>query len=255
MAFAIIGLGKMGKFYDALLNAKYLVDSFPIPNRIYFSSVDEFIFYKQPVDMVIVATPTYTHFEIVEKLLKNGYNVLCEKPICVSSFDAKRLEALAAKKHLLIYQSTLERYNPVIKFLMRNIPKESIAKIVSYRFGAKPSLYYSSDPKFDLGIHDIDLWFHLFKRQLPWNINVGYGKPRREIFIYLKNDQVIRLDLLNKFIIYNGEILNFAQASSNNPILEMVYDLMYAGVIMNEKWSEEIKVLERPDIINVTQSD
>ncbi len=85
MNFAIIGHGKMGKLYDSLLCTKYIVDLIPITNRVYFSHIDEFISYGQPVDLVIVTTPSHTHFDIVKKLLNNGYNVLCEKPICLSS--------------------------------------------------------------------------------------------------------------------------------------------------------------------------
>ena len=78
-------------------------------------------------------------------------------------------------------------------------------------------------------------------------MNVGYGQPKREIFVYLRNKNLLRLDLFNKLIFYNGAVLDFTKASPNNPILEMIFDLAYKGVAMNEKWSEEIKILERVD--------
>jgi len=247
MDFAIIGYGKMGKLYDSLLGAKYIVDLVPVTNRVYFSHIDEFIAYKQPVDLIIVTTPSHTHFEVVKKLLINGYNVLCEKPICLSSGKAKELEKLAERKSLILYQSTLERYNPLIKFIVKNINKEDIVKVESHRYGTQPSKNYTNDPKFDLGIHDVDLWFCLLNKEVSWQMDVGYGQPRREILIYLKNKSLLRLDLLNKLIFYNGSVLDFTKASPNNPILEMIFDLTYKSVAMNEKWSKEIKVLERAD--------
>jgi len=247
MNFAIIGYGKMGKLYDSLLGAKYIVDLLPVANRAYFSHVDEFIAYKQPADLAIVASPSHTHFEIVKKLLINNYNVLCEKPICLSSEEAEELEKLAEQKNLVLYQSTLERYNPLIKFFLKNIDKTDIIKIESHRYGTQPSKNYTNDPKFDLGIHDVDLWFYILNQKIPWQMNVGYGQPRREILVYLKNKGSLKLDLLNKLIFYNGSVLDFTKASLNNPILEMIYDLTYKGTAMNEKWSKEIKVLERSD--------
>jgi len=247
MNFAIIGYGKMGKLYDSLLGSKYVVDLIPVTNRVYFSHVDEFITYKQPVDLVIVTTPSHTHFEVVRKLLMTDYNVLCEKPICLSSEEAEELENLAKQKNLILYQSTLERYNPLIKFLLKNVDMTDIVKIKSYRYGLQPSKQYSNDSKFDLGIHDVDLWFYLSNKRVPWQMNVGYGQPRREILVYLRNKSLLRLDLLNKFVFYNGSALDFTKASPNNPILEMIFDLMYKGVTMNEKWSKEIRVLERAD--------
>lgn len=244
MNVAIVGYGKMGRLYDGLLGARYIVDLIPIAGRVYFSHTDEFISYKQPVDLVIVTTPTHAHFEIVKRLLINGYNVLCEKPICLSSEEAEELEWLAERKRLILYQSTLERYNPLIKFFGKNINKADIVKIESYRYSEQPSRYYTSDPKFDLGIHDVDLWFYLFNKKVSWQVNVGYSQSRREILVYLKNKSLLRLDLLNKSIFYNGSTLDFTRASTNNPILEMIFDLTYKGATMNEKWSEEIKTLE-----------
>lgn len=244
MSVAIIGFGKMGKLYDGLLNGKYIVDVNPVMNRVYFCNVSEFIEYRQPVDLVIVSTPIQDHYEIVKKLLFNGYNVLCEKPLCFSSNDAKLLEQYAKRKKLILYQSTLERYNPMVQFLKRNIDKSEINRIKSYRFGLKPQRNYSIDPKFDLGIHDVDLWFYLFNKKIPWQIKVGYGEPRREIFVYLKNGNFIKLDLLNKIIFHDSSILDFSKTHNNNPILEMVFDLFFNQQSMNENWSEEIKILE-----------
>jgi len=197
------------------------------------------------VDLVIVTTSSHVYFEVVRKLLIRGYNVLCEKPICLSSKEAEKLKRLATQKNLILYQPTLERYNPLIKFFRKNIEISDIVKIKSYRYGIQPSRNYTSDPKFDLGIHDVDLWFYLFKKKVPWQMDVGYGQPRREIIVYLKNKNLLKLDLLNKFIFYNGFALDFTKASSNNPMLEMIFDLTYKKTAMNEKWSKEVEVLER----------
>jgi len=244
-SFAVVGLGKMGSIYDRLLGADYVIDALPVMNRAYFKTTEEFISYGHPVDLVIVATHSDSHFSIAKQLLNANYNVLIEKPLCLSSDDARRLEALANKKHLVLFQSTLERYSPLIRFLKQNVDISKIEKIMSFRFGSKPERGYVEDVKFDLGIHDVDLWFHLQLKRVPWHVTFGYGKPRREILIYMKNKKLIRLDMLNKYITFENTTLDFTKSSPNNPLLEMVFDIIFRGNKMNEMWSEEIKILEK----------
>ncbi|MBC7567004.1 MAG: Gfo/Idh/MocA family oxidoreductase [Pedobacter sp.] len=248
MNIAIIGYGKMGKFYDSLLKADYIVDTLPIKGRMSFANVDELIAYAQPLQLVIVCTPIHTHYEVVRKLLTAGYNVLCEKPISVSSRDANDLETLAHKNNLLLYQSTLERYNPIIKFMKKNIATEEIDWIESFRFGNMPQSIQSINPLFDLGVHDIDLWFYLTECKVKWELHAGYGKPQRLIKVHLSNGSTLSLDLLEKQIMLpDGTILDLTRASANNPIIEMIYDIIYKGTNANEAWSNEIKRLENAD--------
>src|SRR3989344_2697416 len=244
MNFAIIGYGKMGKIYDNLLRAEFIVDPLPVYNRPYFSNIEEFIYYHRPVDLVIVATPTYSHFEIVKKLLIAGYNVLCEKPICLSVIEAEKLEILANRKKLILYQSTLERYNPVVKFIKNNIRPADVDRVSSYRYGPKPSNDCSSDPKFDLGIHDIDLCFFLFRKSVSWELNTCYGLKKRELVFFKKTGEILTFDLLNKLIISNDRTVTFSETDISNPILEMINLVILKDVMANEKWSQEIKILE-----------
>ena len=49
------------------------------------------------VDLVTVATPNSTHFEISKAFLEAGFNVLCEKPMTVTVEEGEELVRLAAK--------------------------------------------------------------------------------------------------------------------------------------------------------------
>jgi predicted dehydrogenase len=164
--------------------------------------------------------------------------------VCLASSEAEELEKLAADRGTLLYQSTLERYNPLIKFLAKNIAADAIREIESYRFGQRPRHALDEDAKFDLGIHDVDLWFYLYHQQVPWTVHAGYGETRREILVTLKDGSKILLDLLHKYVLYGGRSLDFSKSSPNNPILEMIFDLSYRGPKMNECWSREIRILE-----------
>lgn len=243
--FAIIGYGKMGKLYDETIRADYIIDPFPVKKRIYFRSVEEFLFYKPRLDLVIVSSPADTHFSISFQLLQNDYNVLVEKPICLFSQEARTLESLAKKRNKILYQSTLERYNPLVTFFKNIIPVSRIVRVKSRRFGPKPKRQYVEDAVFDLGVHDIDLYFYLGKKSVPWEITVGYSDhPTREIQVYTASGDKITLDLLNKFVWCDKINLDLSQSVISGPILQMIQEVLYRGPSANEKWSEEIKLLE-----------
>jgi predicted dehydrogenase len=49
------------------------------------------------VDLVTVATPNATHYEITKAFLENGFNVLCEKPMTMTVEEAEDIVAVAEK--------------------------------------------------------------------------------------------------------------------------------------------------------------
>ncbi|MCP4316968.1 MAG: Gfo/Idh/MocA family oxidoreductase [Hyphomicrobiales bacterium] len=49
------------------------------------------------VDLVTVATPNATHYEITKAFLENGFNVLCEKPMTMMVEEAEDIVAVADK--------------------------------------------------------------------------------------------------------------------------------------------------------------
>jgi len=54
------------------------------------------------VQLVTVATPNSTHFEITKAFLEKGVHVLCEKPLTMTVKEATTLQALAKKKGCLL---------------------------------------------------------------------------------------------------------------------------------------------------------
>ena len=49
------------------------------------------------VDLVTVATPNSTHFEITKAFLEAGFNVLCEKPMTVTVEEGEEITASPPK--------------------------------------------------------------------------------------------------------------------------------------------------------------
>ena len=54
------------------------------------------------VDVVSVATPNFTHFEITKALLQAGFHVICEKPLFFTVTECDEVRALAASKGLIV---------------------------------------------------------------------------------------------------------------------------------------------------------
>ena len=60
---------------------------------------------EERIEVVSVLTPNFLHFPMAKKLLENGFNVICEKPLTTSYEEAKELEALQ-KKHNAVFAVT-----------------------------------------------------------------------------------------------------------------------------------------------------
>lgn len=119
---AVVGLGKMGLSHFALVNAHpdaetfacdatgFMVDilSKNIPAKIY-KKFDEML-ETQPLDAVVIATPSKLHAPMVRAALEKGIHVFCEKPFCLDPADAEELANLADSKGLINQVGYHNRY-------------------------------------------------------------------------------------------------------------------------------------------------
>src|SRR6056300_623957 len=112
---AIIGYGYWGpKLARNFLNSSkfqinYVVDNKTnnlikakneIPLAIGLNNLDEIK--AQNLDLIILSTPTMTHFKLVKKFLKFT-NVLVEKPLSLNLKHARELEKIARKSKNLLF--------------------------------------------------------------------------------------------------------------------------------------------------------
>ena len=108
---AVIGFGKLGLLHAGLINGlpnstlSAVVESSRLIQRIIgkqfsnvdvFSTVDELIRKNKP-DFAIIATPTGSHIEIAEALVRANIPVLIEKPLALNAREAAPLTAALAE--------------------------------------------------------------------------------------------------------------------------------------------------------------
>lgn len=110
-------------------------------------------------DLVTVASPTSTHYEIASRVLSAGKVCFVEKPICVQPADAARLVRLAAEKNLPLGVGQIERYNPAVRALMEQPVKPRF--IEAHRLAGFTPRGTDVAVVYDLMIHDIDLVLYL----------------------------------------------------------------------------------------------
>jgi predicted dehydrogenase len=71
---------------------------------------------RMDVDVVDIATPSHTHFELAMAALESGKHVLCEKPVAYDYRETRRASAVARKKGLKTKLGFTFRYSPGIQY-------------------------------------------------------------------------------------------------------------------------------------------
>lgn len=150
-----------------------LQEKFKIPQV--FDSAEDLISCPE-IDIVTISTPPLTHFDLVMAALKNKKHILCEKPLMMTSEQAKEVYEFAKAqgvKHAVGHQI---RYNPNRKTMKTIIGTGELGNIIhvnlSYstanRVDPNTGFSWWADEScgggqlFAMGSHQIDLLHFLF---------------------------------------------------------------------------------------------
>jgi predicted dehydrogenase len=106
-------------------------------------------------DALNIVTPTTTHFEIAQELLKQGKHVLVEKPMTDDSAQAAQLIELAQQKNCVLQVGHVERFNPVFAYLETAASEPRF--IECHRLSPYPARSTDIGVVLDLMIHDLDV--------------------------------------------------------------------------------------------------
>ncbi|MFX1339647.1 MAG: Gfo/Idh/MocA family protein [Promethearchaeota archaeon] len=131
------------------------------------------------LDVVSICSPNYLHAPMTIEAIKNGVNILCEKPICISHKELEKIESMLSKKSLIYFSSFQKRYIDLFNQIKEVIDNKALGDInlVRYFFshyGPYTSWKAFSEQKWffdsemagggvllDLGVHCIDILRYL----------------------------------------------------------------------------------------------
>ncbi|WP_113651148.1 Gfo/Idh/MocA family oxidoreductase [Pedobacter namyangjuensis] len=163
------------------------------PNIVSHNSVEDLLA-DDSIDLVIINTPNYTHYEYAKKALNAGKHILVEKPFTATSAQAKEIFELANSlgKKALVYQN--RRYDSGFNAVKNIIESGKLGKLVEVHFrydryrneiGAKlfkEEPFEASGLSYDLGPHLLDQAISLF------------GKPERYFKTLAKHRDHTKVD-------------------------------------------------------------
>lgn len=141
------------------------------------------------IDLVIIATPNTSHYDVAEKSLKAGKNVVIEKPFTITTHDALRLMDLEKEtgQFISVYQN--RRFDGDYLTLKSLIQSDAVGRIVEmsshfdrFRNTFKENAWREKNMPgagvlYDLGSHLIDQTLDLFG--LPNEVYADMSCQRR----------------------------------------------------------------------------
>ncbi len=128
---------------------------------------------NKEVDIVAIATPTPLHFPMLDMAIKKGKYIFCEKPLCRTVEECKKVIQKAEKAKIKLFVGHVVRYFHEFEAIHEQIKSGKIGEvgfIKMYRGGMPPQgknswfrdFSKSGGVTFDCMIHDIDWLRYIF---------------------------------------------------------------------------------------------
>ena len=130
------------------------------------------------LDLIVVSTPSGTHFEVARQILDSGKNVIVDKPMSVTSAEIAQLIQLAAARHVFLIPFHNRRWDSDFQTIQKLLHEGSLGRLVSlesrfdrWRIAPPTARLWKEDPSFGGGVL-LDFGTHLADQAL-----VLFGKP------------------------------------------------------------------------------
>lgn len=96
------------------------------------------MFEDENIDIVYIATPHNSHYEIMKEALTHNKHVFCEKAITLNSMELNECVEIAKKRHLVISDGVTLFHMPLFKELKKVISSNSLGpvKMIQVNFGS-----------------------------------------------------------------------------------------------------------------------
>jgi UDP-N-acetylglucosamine 3-dehydrogenase len=213
MELLLIGLGRWGKNHlkalANLVDELFVVDSepsqlkvceeFSIPSDHLSTDYRDFL---DRVDGVDIVTPADSHLTLCQECFKKGKDVFVEKPIALTSAEAREMISQAARRGLILQVGHIYRYHPAASKIKSLIANGNLGE-VQYAYGHFMGF---KRPRTDVGVTQTDAihYFDLF--------NYLFGGPPQAVRAVVRHYLNLPLDDTSVSILEYGEKLVFVEA-------------------------------------------
>jgi UDP-N-acetylglucosamine 3-dehydrogenase len=208
---------------------------------------------RKDIHAVSICTWTTTHAEEALKALNAGKHILVEKPLASTVPQAKKIIALARRKNLYLMSGFIERFNPGVMRVKKEIENERIGTPVSVtarRVSEWPERIGDIGVVKDTAIHDIDILRYIFNEE-PNMIYAKAGNLRHkkyedyaQIMLTFKDEKTafIEANWLTPYRV-RELIITGSQGIINLNYLTQQITIDTAGqtIIPRYKWEEPLK--------------
>ena len=188
--FIVVGAGHLGNFHLDKLSKEPLADLIGVVDvdpqkaqqsaqKFNIRAAESILSFTEHAQAAIISSPTKTHKDLSIQAINANMDVLIEKPLASTSFDAQKIIECAIKKKRLIQTGHVERFNPALQSALSN--KSTVRYITSERLGPFSGRSTDIDVVLDLLIHDLDLVNYLVKSPLKEVRAIGMNIITEEI--------------------------------------------------------------------------
>lgn len=165
-AIAMLGRAKVNSlFSNDLRRAKSLAEKFSAPN--YFSNYDEFL--ASDIDAVYIGSINSDHYSQVMKAAEAKKNILCEKPMAMTSMQAEEMVRACKENNVLLAVDYVYRFHPLIRKAKELVQSKSIGSLIMMKADFNINLVPAGNFRYqveksgggasrDLATHLIDLF-------------------------------------------------------------------------------------------------
>ncbi|HEY5369458.1 MAG TPA: Gfo/Idh/MocA family oxidoreductase [Hanamia sp.] len=210
------------------------------------------------VELVVVNTPNYTHYEYTKKALEAGKHVIVEKPFTITTEEGEELIALAKKqnKKLSVFQNRRydSDYKTCKKILEQNLLGDLVEVEIHFdRYKEVPGQKVHKETPgpgtgsvFDLGSHLIDQALQLFGMPKKIFADIQAMRPVSKVddyFELLLYYEKMRVRLKSSYVVREplpGYIFHGLKGSFIKPKTDVQEEMLQAGKVPDNKdWGTE----------------
>jgi len=151
-------------YSNNILRAKQIAEKFGVADH--FNDYDKFL--KSDITAVYIASANSDHYHQVIKAAQAGKNILCEKPLAITSAQAEEMVKVCKDNGVFLAVNYVHRYYPLVTKAKEFIDSQMLGKItsisLSFNIDTPPSNNFRFNRELagggalrDLGTHMIDL--------------------------------------------------------------------------------------------------